>query len=195
MVVSNVGRKNIGEYNFKQAYRADFYRMTGTVFTENLRNYIQIVFRHNLRYMWWWRHSDIFGFRLLAKLQLFRYSRKYGLEIGKASIGPGIYLGHPYNITVSEGTVIGKNVNLHKGVTIGRENRNRRRGVPIIGDCVFVGINSTIVGNITIGNDVMIASNSFVNFDVPEHSVVIGNPARIFPKKDATTEYINYRVN
>ena len=62
---------------------------------------------------------------------------------------------------------MGKNCNVHKGVTIGRINVGNKEGVPTIGESVFFGINSTVVGNIHIGNDVLIAPNSFVNFDVP----------------------------
>ena len=109
-------------------------------------------------------------------------------------LGGGLYLGHSYNITVGNDVRIGKNVNLHKGCTIGRENRGKRKGAPTIGDCVAVGINSTIVGNITIGDDVMIAPNSFVNFDVPSHSVVVGNPGVIHYKENATEGYIAFRV-
>lgn len=59
---------------------------------------------------------------------------------------------------------------------------------------MFVGINSTLVGDIHIGNDVMIAANSFVNFDVPDHSVVLGNPATIHHKENATEAYISFFV-
>lgn len=51
-----------------------------------------------------------------------------------------------------------------------------------------------MVVNITIGNDVMIAPNSFVNFDVPDHSVVVGNPGVIHYKENATEEYISFCV-
>lgn len=47
-----------------------------------------------------------------------------------------------------------------------------------------------IVGKINIGNDVLIAPLTFVNFDVPDHSIVIGNPARIIKRKNATVDYI-----
>lgn len=53
-----------------------------------------------------------------------------------------------------------------------------------------IGINSTIVGNIHIGKDVLIAPNTYVNFDVPDHSIVIGNPASIHYKEGATEKYI-----
>lgn len=85
---------------------------------------------------------------------------------------------------------IGENVNLHKGCTIGRENRGDRKGVPTIGNKVWVGINATIVGNITIGNDVLIAPNSYVNFCVPDHSVVMGNPGIVHAVKNATDKYL-----
>ena len=62
----------------------------------------------------------------------------------------------------------------------------------MLGNKVYVGINATVVGNITIGNDVMIAPNAFVNFDVPDHCVVVGNPATIHKKENATKGYINF---
>lgn len=91
------------------------------------------------------------------------------------------------------GVVLGDNVNLHKGCTIGRTNRGNS-GSPCIGNNVFVGINSVIVGNIHIGSDVLIAPNSYVNIDVPDHSIVIGNPATIHANENATEGYINFRV-
>jgi serine O-acetyltransferase len=131
----------------------------------------------------------------LTKFLLHKVSRKYGLEISsQVQIGPGMYLGHPYNITVAEGTVIGRNVNLHKGCTIGRENRGSRAGVPTIGNRVYVGIGAVVVGGVTIGDDVMIAPNSFVNFDVPAHSIVVGNPATVHHREDATESYVNFLV-
>ena len=93
------------------------------------------------------------------------------------------------SLTQSSFLLIGKNVNLHKGCTIGRTS-GKNGGSPKIGDQVFVGINATIVGNVVIGNDVLIAPNSFVNFDVPSHSVVIGNPGKIYTKEYATGNYI-----
>lgn len=99
--------------------------------------------------------------------------------------------GNEWKVNLSN---IGNNVNLSKGCTLGMENRGNRRGVPVIGNHVFIGINATVVGRITIGDDVFIAPNSFVNFDVPDHSVVVGNPGVIHRKKDATLAYINFSV-
>lgn len=86
------------------------------------------------------------------------------------------------------------NVNLHKGCTIGKENRGKRKGYPTIGSCVSVGINSTIVGSVNIGDDVMIAANTFVNQDIPSHSIVIGSPCRVIHRDNATDHYVINRV-
>ena len=109
-------------------------------------------------------------------------------------IGKGLYIGHPYNITINPDAVLGENCNIHKGVTIGQENRGKRKGTPIIGDCVWIGINAVVVGNIHVGNDVLIAPNSYVNCDVPDHSIVFGNPCIIKRADCATEHYINRKV-
>ena len=111
----------------------------------------------------------------------------------KTQIGPGLYIGHPYGITINADSKIGSNVNIHKGVTIGQENRGKRVGAPTISNDVWIGINSTIVGKITIGDDVLIAPNSFVNCDVPSHSIVVGNPCIIRHNENATAGYIENR--
>ena len=70
------------------------------------------------------------------------------------------------------------------------ENRGRRMGVPKFeGDC-WIGTNAVVVGNVKIGKDVLIAPLAYVNFDVPNHSIVIGNPAKIIYKENAVQDYL-----
>lgn len=127
--------------------------------------------------------------------RLFRLSRKSGIQIrSRTVIGDGFYIGHTGRVIVHPDAVIGRNVNVATGVTIGQENRGDRRGVPTVGDEVWIGTNAVVVGNIRIGNDVLIAPLSFVNFDVPDHSIVIGNPARIIARENATAGYIENKV-
>ena len=129
------------------------------------------------------------------KWRLKYWRNRYGLEIRPScTIGKGLYLGHPYNITINNHAVIGNNCNIHKGVVIGRENRGKRTGTPTIGNNVWIGINSAIVGKIVIGDDVLIAPCSFVNCDVPSHSVVFGNPCIIKHRENATEGYINHII-
>lgn len=119
-------------------------------------------------------------------------TRRYGLEIPyKCKIGKGFYLGHAYNITVNPNVEIGEWCNLHKGVTIGRQNRGIKKGVPKIGNRVWIGVNATVVGKIIIGDDVLIAPGAYVNCDIPDHSVVVGNPCQVHYKENATEGYIN----
>lgn len=140
-------------------------------------------------------YSQKFLLNYYYKYKHRRYCEKYNCQIPYSlEIGNGFYIGHLSNIIINPRTVIGKNVNIAQGVTIGQENRGKRKGTPIISDEVWIGANAVIVGKITIGKDVLIAPNSFVNFDVPDHSIVIGNPGKIIHKENATEDYINRKV-
>ncbi|SHH83513.1 serine O-acetyltransferase [Fibrobacter sp. UWCM] len=102
----------------------------------------------------------------------------------------GLIIGHPGTIVVNSHVVFDGNIMITHGVTIGRDVRGRRAGTPKIGKNVCIRCNSTVVGGITIGDDVLIAPNTFVNFDVPSHSIVIGNPATIHHRDNATEGHI-----
>ena len=79
--------------------------------------------------------------RWMYKVLFAYYKRKNNIELyGGTEIGEGLYFGHPYGITINEKVIIGKNCNIHKGVTIGQENRGKRKGVPVIGDNVWIGV-------------------------------------------------------
>ena len=124
---------------------------------------------------------------------LKKHRLKRGIELDAAvDVGPGLFIAHPFNITVNDNAKIGANCNIHKGVLIGQENRGSRKGTPIIGNSVWLGINSAVVGSVSVGDDVLIAPNSFVNCDIPSHSIAIGNPCRIIHKYNATESYINH---
>lgn len=179
-------------------FKLDYYRMTGEKFKWGFKCFIRIIIKHNLKYMFIYRLSKNSKIKIVKKLfrvKLYFLGRKYGIEIlPTTEIGEGIYIGHPYNITINQGAIIGKNVNIMKGVTIGAENRGDRAGCPTIGNRVYLGINSTVVGNIKIGDDVLISPNTFVNRDVPDHSIVIGNPCKIIHRENATEGYVNFLV-
>lgn len=106
-----------------------------------------------------------------------------------------MYLGHRGTVVINGNTILGNDINIATGVTIGQENRGKRLGVPTIGNDVWIGRNAVIVGNIKIGNNVLIALNSFVNSDIPENSIVLGNPGKIIINKmDATVGYIQNKA-
>lgn len=103
---------------------------------------------------------------------------RLGIQIKLGTdIGGGMRFPH-YSGIVLAMCKIGNNCTIHQNVTIGR-TFGENDGCPIIGDNVIIFANSSIVGNIKVGNNVIIGANSIVIKDVPDNSVVAGNPAKI----------------
>ncbi len=176
-------------------FEKDLYRYYGER-GEKLRNR---VFRPDeIRYIYYLRKAQLSSnkfTKIYYKLKIRELSRKTRIQIpASTKIGEGFYIGHTGRIIINPEAVLGKNINISTGVVIGQENRGKRKGAPQIGDNCWIGANSVIVGNIRIGNDVLIAPLSFVNFDVPSHCIVIGNPSKIIHKEDATNGYINRTI-
>jgi serine O-acetyltransferase len=102
-----------------------------------------------------------------------------GIELPyRAQIGPGLYIGHFGPVILHPDAVIGAGCNLSQGVTLGISGRGRRRGVPVLGERVYVGVNAVIAGNVNIGDDALIAANALVTRNVPPRAVMLGNPAQ-----------------
>ncbi len=126
----------------------------------------------------------------IARFLFLLMARRRGIEMKYSSrIGGGVVLGHAYGITVNSKVVIEGNCLLFKGSTLGDIRTGKRKGVPKLRRFVVVGLNATICGGVTIGNDVFIAPGAFVNFDVPDHSVVVGNPGVVHAKYGAVRGY------
>ncbi|MHA8095458.1 serine O-acetyltransferase [Aquirufa lenticrescens] len=118
-------------------------------------------------------------------------SHKFGFQIpSTTNIGDGFYIGHFGVVVINDKSIIGKNCNIAHNVTIGQISTGIKAGCPCIGNSVWIGAGAVIVGKIFIGDDVLIAPNSFVNFDVPSNSLVIGNPGKIIHKINPTEGYI-----
>jgi serine O-acetyltransferase len=119
---------------------------------------------------------------------------KYGFQIPESTkIGRGFRIVHFGMIVIHPLTIIGENFNISQGVTIGN-SQGKSSGTPIIGDNVCIQPNAVVVGGIKIGNNVLIAPNAFVNFDVPDNAIVIGNPGKIILKENPTAKFIVYPV-
>ena len=95
-----------------------------------------------------------------------------------AEIGPGLYLSHVGGLLISPEAVVGSNCDLSHFVTIGVSAMGRR-GVPRIGNNVYVGTCATLIGKIKIGDGAKIAANTLVMTDVPAGATVMGVPGRI----------------
>lgn len=124
-----------------------------------------------------------------VKLKLMSYRTHIQIP-ARTKIGEGFYIGHSGRIIIHPDAELGKNINIATGVTIGQENRGKRKGAPKFDGNCWIGTNAVVVGNVRVGEDVLIAPLSYVNFDVPAHSIVMGNPARIIEKENATADYL-----
>lgn len=96
-----------------------------------------------------------------------------------ATIGEGFYIGHFGNIIIHPNSVIGVNCNISQGVTIGISGRGKERGVPQIGNNVYIGANAVLVGGIIIGDNCLIGANSLVVESVNDSATVLGVPAKV----------------
>lgn len=171
---------------------SDVFRYTGRLgFVALLKCFVTC---HGFRVTYFMRKSKsgFVGLRWFYRLMFWHYVCKFGIQTHwMLKVGRGFYVGHFGSIIINSAASIGNNCNINQGVTIGVENRGERKGVPVIGDKVWIGANAVVVGNIVIGNNVLIAPLTFVNFDVPDNSIVIGNPARVIPSQNATEHYID----
>jgi serine O-acetyltransferase len=174
----------------KDLYR--YYGEKGESFPKRLLRPVE------LKYIALFRKANATRFKPLKlyytlKLKLLSY-KTYIQIPARTQIDEGFYIGHSGRVIINPEAKIGKNVNISTGVTIGYENRGERKGAPTIEGNCWIGTNSVIVGKVKIGEDVLIAPLTFVNFDVPAHSIVIGNPAKIIYKENATKDYIQNKV-
>lgn len=172
-------------------FKKDLYRYYG----EEGELLLKKLFRPlEIKYISVFRKANMCKFlplKIFYMLKLMRLSYRTHIQIpARTNIGEGLYIGHLGRVIIHPDARLGKNINIGTGVTIGMENRGGRKGAPVISDNCWIGTNAVIVGNVKIGSDVLIAPLSYVNFDVPDHSVVIGNPGRIVPKENATSAYI-----
>ncbi|WP_346983859.1 serine acetyltransferase [Chryseobacterium sp. POE27] len=175
----------------------DFYRESGKwlsgiqIITKCINPNLHFIYL--LRKAQKYRKTPLIG--IFWRLILRHYQIKYGYQIyPETEIGEGFYIGHWGSLVINPKVKIGKNCNIAQGVTIGQQNRGKNAGFPLIGDEVWIGTNAVIVGGITIGHNVLIAPNAYVNFDIPPHSVVMGNPGTIYPSETATQGYINNKI-
>ena len=157
------------------------YRYTGKILSP-MKLTLKALFSYNhcFRYSYWLRlASPLTGHGLLHKFSSLvhrRYTLKYGIQIPSCTkIGYGFYIGHGVGIVINGRTKIGHNVNISQFLSIGSV-----KGTPaIIGDNVYIGPHVSIVEDVNIGDNSLIAAGATVIRDVPENTTVAGCPAKV----------------
>ena len=116
---------------------------------------------------------------LLYKHYFMHLRRKRGIYIDVNVFGKGLSIVHPGYIWVAMSSRIGNNCTILPRVLIGKKRPGLKPPVVFVGDNCYIGTGATILGPITIGNNVTIAAGAVVVKDVPDNAVVAGNPAKI----------------
>ena len=147
------------------------------------------------RVSFWFRVASHYRWNKIYGFILRHYHYKYGIELPKGTkVGEGFYIGHFGGIIISGGAVIGRNCNISQGVTIGVAGRGEKRGIPIIGDGVYIGPGAKVIGKIYVGNNVAIGANAVVTKDVPDNAVVVGIPAKVISFNSAK-DFTDFLIN
>lgn len=109
-----------------------------------------------------------------------------GAEIEfNARIGPGMFVSHPVGIVVGRGTVIGSEVTLFQGVTFGVKSwhPDSITKFPRVGNKCYFFTGASVLGDVTIGDNCIVGAHAVLTCDLPDGSMALGIPAKIYPEK------------
>lgn len=171
----------------------DLYRYCGSV---SMKQFFYNVCRSpGFRFTYFFRYSKRWSRKTVKGFFFYMFYRKYSIRYGfqiplTVKIGKGLALPHFGGIVINSKAIIGENCNILHNVTIGNQRVGKNKGAPTIGNHVFVGAGSVIIGEVSVGDHVLIAPNTFVNQDVPAHSIVYGNPCEIKSRIEASSGHM-----
>jgi serine O-acetyltransferase len=145
---------------------------------------LHAIWGHRLSH-WLWTH----GFRLWARYVSHAVRRSTGIEIHPAAqIGPGFFIDHGMGAVIGETTLIGADVTLYQGATLGGTSLAKAKRHPTLQDRVVVGARAKSLGPVTIGEGSRIGANAVVVRSVPANAVVVGVPGQIVERSPRSTE-------
>ena len=143
------------------------------------RHFLQIILTYpGVHALIWYRIAHFLfkiHLKLLAEIITYLVRCHLNIEIHPgAKIGRHLFIDHGTGVVIGETSIIGNNVTLYHGVTLGGHGTEHGKRHPTIGDNVMIGAGATVLGNITIGNDAKIGANATVLNDVPDGATIIG---------------------
>ncbi|TNE76745.1 MAG: serine O-acetyltransferase [Gammaproteobacteria bacterium] len=142
---------------------------------------VHAVMMHRITHRLWLR-----GWHYLARLLSFAVRLFSNVDIHPgATIGARFFIDHGAGVVIGETAVIGDDVTLYHGVTLGGTSWNKGKRHPTLGDGVMVGAGAKILGNIQVGDHSRVGANSVVVEDVPESCTVVGIPGKVVKLREA----------
>ena len=132
--------------------------------------------RLHRRANWFYRHGMFFIARWISQWA----SRKTGVEIHPAvKIGKRFFIDHGTGVVIGETAVIGDDVTIYQGVTLGGTGKDTGKRHPTIGNNVMIGAGAKVLGPLIIGDNSRIAAGAVVLSDIPSNSTAVGVPAKV----------------
>lgn len=140
--------------------------------------YVEALYWHRIAHKMY-QKGDYYKARKISQ----KMARKTGIEIHPgAKIGKGFFIDHGHGVVIGETTIIGDNVTLYQGVTLGGTGNETGKRHPTIEDDVMISTGAKVLGSITIGKNSKIGAGSVVVTDVPPNSTVVGVPGRVIKR-------------
>jgi serine O-acetyltransferase len=125
---------------------------------------------------WLWRHGVRLPARVLSQVGRFFT----GVDIHPAALlGRRLFIDHATGVVIGETAIVGSDVTIYQGVTLGGTGKGHGKRHPTVRDGVFIGNNANVLGDITVGENSRVGAGSVVLSDVPPNSTVVGVPAHI----------------
>ena len=147
------------------------------------RHFLQIIlFYPGVHIMIFYRIARIFyllKLKMIAEMIMWigRFLTKIEIHPG-ARIGKRLFIDHGVGVVIGETTIIGDDVTIYHGATLGGVGETRCKRHPTIGNNVVIGAGAKVLGNIVVGNNVKIGANAVVLKSVPDNTTVVGVPAK-----------------
>ena len=155
------------------------------------RNWLEVLLLYpSIRVLIYYKIAHFFyGKKLFFTARVFSQLGRFftGIEIHPgATIGKGLFIDHGMGVVIGETSVVGDNVILYHGVTLGGTGKHKGKRHPTIGNNVVIGTGAKVLGPITVGNGAKIGANAVVLENVPANATAVGIPAKILSKVNNT---------
>ena len=146
----------------------------------SIKNYLEAILTPGFRVLIYYKISNFLykrNYFFLARYVCELGKRRTGIEIHPgAVIGKRLFIDHGFGVVIGETTILGDDVVIFHGVTLGGTGKDKGKRHPTVKNNVLIGAGAKILGNITIGDNVKIGANAVVLKDIPDNKTVVGIP-------------------